>query len=150
MRVTKADRRRSRRGATAVETALVLIPLLTFVLGIFEFGRLFMVRNLAANACREGARYAVVHTYDKTTAQIQAQVQAMFAGQEQNLQGMTIQLFRSDPATGTNLGAWTDAKFGEGVTVQVNGTYRPVVPNLLMMGATIPVQTSSTMLSEAN
>ena len=131
MRVTKADRRRirSRRGVTAVETALVLIPLLTFILGIFEYGRFFMVLNLASNACREGARYAVVHTYDKTTAQ----VQAMFAGQDQNLQGMTIQLFRSNPATGTNLGAWTDAKFGEGVTVQVNGTYRTVVPSLLLI-----------------
>ncbi len=49
---------RPRRGAATVEFAVVLPVLLTFILGIIEFGRLVMVAQVSTNAARETARYA--------------------------------------------------------------------------------------------
>jgi Flp pilus assembly protein TadG len=50
-----------RRGAAAVEMALVLPLFLLVVFGIVEFGRAFMVEHLLANAARVGARKAIVN-----------------------------------------------------------------------------------------
>lgn len=128
----------------------MLIPLLTFILGIFEYSRYMMVRGLADNACREGARFAVVHTYDKVTSDVQAQVTTMLAGQGGNLSGLAITVYKASPTTGANVGVWTDAKFGDTIAVTITGTYTPCVPGLLRMSSTIPVSTTSAMLSEAN
>ncbi len=49
-----------RRGAVAVEMALVLPIFCTMVFGIIEFGRGFMVSQLVTNAAREGTRRAIV------------------------------------------------------------------------------------------
>ncbi|MFO0953824.1 MAG: TadE/TadG family type IV pilus assembly protein [Isosphaeraceae bacterium] len=145
-----ARRRRQRRGVAALETAIVLIPVLMFLMGILEYSRYLMVMSLAGNACREGARYAVVHTYDKTTADIQAVTLSMLAGQGASISGLTVQVYEADPTTGANVGAWTDAKFGESIAVRITGTYQPIVPKLLMMGNTIPVSIQAVMNSEAN
>lgn len=63
-----------RRGAAAVEFALVAPLLFMTVAGIIEIGRLVMVAQLATNGSREAARYAVqasatpdaVRTYART------------------------------------------------------------------------------------
>ena len=47
---------RGRRGAAAVELAVVLPVLLATTMGIVEFGRAMMVSNLLSTAAREGAR----------------------------------------------------------------------------------------------
>ncbi len=60
-----------RRGAAAVEMAVVSPFLFAMVLGSIEFGRALMVSNLMTNSAREGARVAVVPggaTSDVTTA----------------------------------------------------------------------------------
>src|SRR4051794_27252773 len=98
-----------RRGAIVVETAIVLPFFLLLFLGIFEYCRFLMMRNLADHAVCEAARYAVVHTYDLTTADIQAKALSLLAGQEGQLSVTSsgIQVFRADPTNGANLGAWT-------------------------------------------
>jgi Flp pilus assembly protein TadG len=133
-----------------VEAALVLPLFLMLVIGIMEFCRYLMVKNLAEHAAREGARFAVVHTYDKTAADVQAWVNSRLAGQQGHLSGLSIQVFKADPATGSNLGEWTDARFGDCIMVQVTGTFRPAVPNLLRLGSTIPMTARAMMRSEAN
>ncbi|HYH63604.1 MAG TPA: TadE/TadG family type IV pilus assembly protein [Urbifossiella sp.] len=55
---------RARRGAAAVEFAVVVPLLLLFLLGIVEVGRLVMVGQLATNGSREAARYAVQGSAD--------------------------------------------------------------------------------------
>lgn len=52
--------KRSTRGATAVEFALVAPVFLLFVLGIIDFGRLFWVKNMMQYATEQTARYAMV------------------------------------------------------------------------------------------
>jgi Flp pilus assembly protein TadG len=47
------------RGATVVEFALVVPVLVASLVGIVEFGRLFMADQDVATASREGARYAL-------------------------------------------------------------------------------------------
>ncbi len=51
---------RKRRGATLVEFAVVLPLLLAILMGIIEFGWVFMVRQTLTNAAREGCRTAVL------------------------------------------------------------------------------------------
>ncbi len=49
-----------RRGAVAVEMALITPIFLMLAFGIIEFGRGMMVSNMVVNAAREGARMAVL------------------------------------------------------------------------------------------
>lgn len=49
-----------RRGAAAVEMAIVLPLFFMIILAIIEFGRAMMVSNLVINAAREGVRYAII------------------------------------------------------------------------------------------
>ena len=54
------SRRGDRRGAVAVEFALVLPLLMLLVFGIIDFGRAYYTLNQVISAVREGARYAAV------------------------------------------------------------------------------------------
>ncbi len=51
-------RARDERGASAVEFALIVLPLLTMILGALEFGLALQARTMAGNAAREGVRVA--------------------------------------------------------------------------------------------
>ncbi len=123
--------------------------------GIFEYGRFVMTRQLLENAAREGARYAVVHTNDSTVAGIQNQVDAKLGiGSKQIVsynKTTNISVFAADasgnPIAGKN---WDDTKFGELIGVQISGTYKPLLPNLLFMNASFTVKTKAVMASEAN
>ncbi len=169
---TKAKRTGRRRGATAVETALVLSAFLLFLFGLFEYSRLLMVKQVCDNAAREGARYAVVHTADKSIDDVRAEVVRRLAGVEAQLGAFSpqanIEVYRVDEngnrvyqtdASGNVVtdssgnpvdSPWTSARFGEGVAVDITGTYRPVLPEFLFLGQTIPVRGRSIMQSEAN
>ncbi len=57
-----ARRRCNRRGASTVEAAIVLPLVFLFLFGILEYGRYVMMLQIATNAAREGAHYAVTHT----------------------------------------------------------------------------------------
>lgn len=50
----------NRRGAAAVEFALVATIFLMFVFAIFEIGRLVMLQQVMGEACRQGARRAIL------------------------------------------------------------------------------------------
>lgn len=45
-----------RRGSSAVEFALIIVPLFSFVFGTFEFGRLLWTRDVVKQAAIAGAR----------------------------------------------------------------------------------------------
>jgi hypothetical protein len=52
--------RRNRRGAAAVEFAVVAPVFFLLVFGMIEFGRMVMVQQVITNASREGARVGVL------------------------------------------------------------------------------------------
>jgi len=144
----RVEKRQRRSGAALVEAAIVLPVFLLFLFGIFEYSRFIMVRNLADHAVREGAREAVVHTYDKTTAQIVQLVRDRMGGQSAQIKAQ-VRVFRSN-SSGANLGDWTNASFGEWVMVELTGTFRPALPSIFGMGSTIPITAQAMMRSEAN
>jgi hypothetical protein len=149
-----------RTGATVVEVTVVVAVLLVVLIGILEYGRFLMTRQVLENAAREGARYAVVHTYDKTTAQVQDWTFSTLYGQEKQLEGFSrtahISVYRADGngnphSSDSN---WKNAAFAEPIGVRITGNYKPLLPSLLFMvvdgNGTIPLQITAVMYSEAN
>lgn len=58
-KINRTRRRSQRRGAAAVEFAIIAPVMLTFTLGLIEISRLTMVKESAVQATREGAREAI-------------------------------------------------------------------------------------------
>jgi Flp pilus assembly protein TadG len=145
-------RTRSSRGAAVAETALILNVLLLGLLGIFEYGRIVMLRQMMLNAAREGARLAVVGTASDpqtTTAQIQQTVTSYLVGQ--SLANMTIQVYQANPTTWANIGAWNTTPYGGAIAVEIDGNYTPLIPSTFgIVPNPIPMRVVSMMLSEAN
>jgi hypothetical protein len=118
------------------------------------------------NAAREGARFAVVHTHDKTTADVQNEVDNRLSSVGLQLQGYSktsnIQIYRAHAVSGSPIddngnviGNWTlapftDAQFGQAIAVKITGTYKPILPNFLMLNSSLTVSTRYLMNSESN
>lgn len=132
-----------------VEFAFVAIVFFLLLFGVVEYGRFVMMLQLMNDAAREGARSAVVGQSTMTTAQIQGVVKSYLAGQDVQVQGLNIQVYQIDPVTGNNLGTWSSAGFGQAIAVQVNGTYKPMLPSFLHM-TSVPLQARAVMYSEAD
>ncbi len=152
-RLTKMSQR---RGATLMETALVLPLCLLFILGVFEYSRYLMLLHLATNAAREGCRYAVSHTQPVTiagvtqgnaTTDVTNIVSNYLAGQQLNSQ--SVQVYQSD-SLGNNVGTWTNAASGQYIGVKVTGTFQSAVPSFLYMSSSLPVQAVAVMACEGN
>ncbi len=145
--MTTATRRARRRGATAVETAFVLIPLLMCTFGIFEYGRFLMDLNLLNNAAREGCRYALANNTSTTvSADVQTLCTTMMAGQDRDFASFTVSV------SGTHNGVATSVNnlvAGDSITVTVSGTYHfmNVIP-LVSLPTNHSVSSACTMLCE--
>ncbi|MFO0879459.1 MAG: TadE/TadG family type IV pilus assembly protein [Gemmataceae bacterium] len=145
--------RPTRRGTTLVESALVLSIVLLFILGVFEYSRLVFIIQVAENAARDGARYAVARTGDGTNlTDVQNYVRSRMANQQNALSSLTVAVENVNPDTGAVITstAWNDAPFGGAIRVRVSGTYRPMVPRLLRLPVSFPLQATAMMGSEAN
>ncbi len=104
--------RRRRRGAAAVEFAIVAPIFFLLVLGMIEIGRMVMVQQIITNASREGARVGVLDpsTAGGTTRQdVLDKVNGYLAAA--NIQGATITITPSEPSSAT---------YGQPVTVTVS------------------------------
>jgi Flp pilus assembly protein TadG len=146
--ISNLARKTRRRGATLVETTVVMSACLIFLFAIFEFGRILMVRQIIYNAAREGARQAVTNTNTLTTSDIQTTVTSYLAGQ--HFQNLTINVYMVDPATGNNIGAWNSAAFGSTIAVEINADYNPMLPGLGWLAQKISLKGKSIMRSESN
>ncbi len=145
--LVRKPRGQRRRGAAAVETAMIMIPLTMLLFGVFEYGRLLMDWNLLNNAAREGCRYALVNNTDPSVAsKTQTVVTGFMAGRDANFGGFTVTL------SGTHNGAATPVNNlvpGDMITVTVTGNYTllnviPMVPSL----PTFTLSSSVTMACE--
>jgi Flp pilus assembly protein TadG len=167
-----------RRGAAAVEMAIVCILLFLFLFGIFEYCRLLFVLHVANNAARDAARFASVHTSGGTmpgdpatisqadlinlvkTGQVQGiNYGTGLCGMQGNIQGLNVTVFSVDPAGLAQnpavirpdpAGDWTTGSFSQNIGVQITGNYQPVLPSLLFMNASVPIQVTVMVSSEAN
>ena len=116
--------RKKRRGASAVEFALVAPVFILLVLGMIEFGRMVMVQQLLTNASREGARRAVLD--GSTVADVQTLVQDYLNNTSVAvpIENITV---TPDPTT---------ADFGDPITVSVSVPYPDVswIPAPMFLG----------------
>ena len=91
-----------RRGATLVESALVLGVFLLVLLGIFEYCRFLMVLHVANNAARDGARYAAVSVSCRPDqvaakkAEVEAYTTARMGGVDRHLGGYQVAVYSCD------------------------------------------------------
>lgn len=100
--------RRKRRGAAAVEFALVAPIFFLMVFGMIEFGRIIMVQQVLTNASREGARLAVLDSQTPTATQVRNAVTTYL--QNAGISGATVTINPTEPTT---------AGYGAPVTVTV-------------------------------
>lgn len=100
-------------GASAVEFAIVVLPLFMMIYGALEGGRLLWIQNQVQSAVEVSARCAAIDTTDcGTTAQVQAYAAALVQGETVAATDFTV----------------TDAACGKQVTASV-----PYTPMLLSM-----------------
>ena len=140
-----------RRGATVVEAAVVMVLFLMFLFSIIEYGRYLGLRQAAENAARHGARWARCNTNynginglplgDKTIV-VQRIREALGPGSANNivesqLTGDAINVYKINPATQANIGAWDTANSSDSIAVEITGQYRWVVPNFLMLASDV-------------
>jgi len=135
------------RGVAAVETALVLIPTIALLFGVFEYGRLFMDWNLLNNAAREGCRYALANNTSSTiNTSVQNIVTNYMSGQTSSFTNFTVTV------TGIHNGVSTPVNNlvpGDLITVSASGTYKfmKIVP-FMPMPKTLAVTSSVSMVCE--
>lgn len=117
--------RKQRRGAAAVEFAVVAPVFFLLVFGMIEYGRMVMVQQIIVNSAREGCRAAVLD--GSTTAGVKSTViTAMSSG---NITITTSNVTVSpDPPSG--------AEFGDPVTVTVTVPFNQVswLPSPMYLG----------------
>jgi Flp pilus assembly protein TadG len=117
--------RKHRRGASAVEFAIVAPIFILLIFGMIEYGRMVMVQQLITNAAREGARQAVLD--GATTANVQSTVTTYLSNS--SVSGATVTVSPDPPS---NAGA------GDPVTVNVSIPFTQVswLPSPMYLGAT--------------
>jgi len=161
----------ARSGAALVEFAVISPVVFLVLFGTLEWCRYLMMQNVAENAVREGARYAVCRTnIDQTQitdANIRATVTTYLAnagGQINNLQiyvykvntaGQPIDLngnviTQAQAIAASNQQNWYQSAFGQGICVQITGSYTPMIASFLRESPTIPIQVTTVMYSEGN
>jgi TadE-like protein len=140
----------ARTGATAVETAAVVSVFLLLLFGILEYCRLIYVQQVVQNAAREGARYAIVNSYDPNlVVNTQAKVKTYMGGLDKSLQSYTCLVYAADLA-GNNIGSPNNAPFGQYICCDVSLVYSPITPSFLYLNKTLKIQSKCCMGSEAN
>lgn len=109
---------RERRGATAVEFALVVPIFLIMTMGVFEVGRAFWIKSSMQFAVEETTRFAMVNT-GASTATLATLAQTNLTAAGVNVAGVTF--------------AATQEVSGSRTFISVTGTYNfsvvvPIVP----------------------
>jgi Flp pilus assembly protein TadG len=171
MLVHKKSHFSQRRGAHLVEFAVVAPLTFLLLFGILEWSRYVMTINVTQNAVREGARYSLARTNTDQTGVTPAMIQQDVANYldsagfqltstniyvyKTNLQGQPIDLngnviTYATAISSANQANWCQTPFGGLICVQVSGTYTPIVPGVLEMGAAFPVTATAIMNSEGN
>jgi hypothetical protein len=169
-----------RRGATAVELGVVSILLFMMLFGIFEYCRLLYLLHTANNAARDTVRFAVVHTSGGgampgepltiSAADLDSIVRtglttggfsagSGMGGMANSIENLTVEIFAVDPVGLAQTpqvvqpvagSTWNSAGFSQHIAVRISGNYRPVLPSLLFMGSTVPIQVTVMASSESN
>lgn len=131
--------RNNRKGAAAVEFALVAPLFLALVFGMIEFGRAIMVQQVVTNAAREGARVAVLD--GSTTSEVQEKVSHYLESSSIPMNTAATVITSPDPPS--------SAGYGQPVSVTVSVPYSNIswLPGASYLGG-ITLDATSVMRRE--
>jgi Flp pilus assembly protein TadG len=123
--------KKSRKGSTLVEFAIVLPIYLVFVFAIIEYGRMVLVQQIITNAAREGARVGVLDNSTGTTVSTAANQILSAAG----IASATISATPNPPSSAT---------YASPVTVTVSVPFSSVtwLPSPMYLGGKTLTSTS--------
>jgi Flp pilus assembly protein TadG len=85
-----SHRRKSERGSTAVEFALILPILASLVFGAIDFGRMLWFKEVLVNAARVGARQGTLFASGNGQTEIEAAVAASLVAGGVDASGLTV------------------------------------------------------------
>ncbi|MCA9161600.1 MAG: TadE/TadG family type IV pilus assembly protein [Pirellulaceae bacterium] len=121
--------RLKRRGASAVEFAIVAPVFVLLVFGIIEYGRMVMVQQIITNASREGARRAILD--GATVAEVETLVSNYLTNT--SVSGASVDVLVNGAGAELNT-----AENGDPITVTVEIDFSQVswLPSPMFLGAT--------------
>jgi Flp pilus assembly protein TadG len=126
---------KAQRGASMVETMLVLMLALLLIFGIMEFGRALFTYHAISNAARLGTRYAIVHGANcipggctATQASVRTYVRDSTPGITKNSMTVTTSWTGTPLDSGQTCGEAANENRGCTVTVTVQYPFRFIVP----------------------
>jgi Flp pilus assembly protein TadG len=137
---------RERSGQSMVEFALVLVILMLLVVGIVEFGRVWNMYQILANAAREGARLTSLPAGFTTAAAVTAKVQSYLStgNVDPSKAVVTIGGAGVDGGTGTQVSVTVSYPFS---FLYVGPVIRLINPGATA-GADLTIQSQSVMRNE--
>jgi Flp pilus assembly protein TadG len=157
---------RRRNGAAAVEFAVVAPVVILLLMGIFEYGRFGFTMATCTGAARDAARYAAVHTSDKTSTDVfaildnrmgpaKSQVRNYNAAGNRKVYWVDPTEFAKtppvvQPKNPGNVEDWKNTPFGDKVAVEINGTFHPVMATILRAPASFTLKIREMVTCEAN
>ncbi len=112
---TAASQRLSCRGATFVESAFIILPLMVLLLGIVDFGLSIFIKSTLQHAVREGVRYAITYQtlsgmgHDASIQEIVRRNCMGFLSAEQAAEKVKIRYFNPALYNPANPGEWGGA-----------------------------------------
>lgn len=144
-------RRRTERGAAAVEFALVIIPLLWLVFGVIDFGFMLSFRQQVSQAADEGARAAAVQIdATKQTSDATAAVNSAMSALKVN--GTAVQCGDGRLVCTVTKAACANDASHQCITVKLTYGYKahPVVPTMPLISAVMPTNLTYTAVARVN
>ena len=132
--------RRNRRGATTVEMAIVLIPLVILIIGFVEIGCAVMTMHRLEEAARIGCRQSIIS--DATTESVTAEVDHLL-----NFVGITEYELEIEPADLASAPRWSPITVS--ISVDLEDVSWMPVPSYLQSisfdsSCTLPKENSAT------
>lgn len=145
----------ARRGTTIVESAFVLSIVLSMVMAVFEFGRVFMVRQLLDNASWNAARAGIAYNSEVNSTfnpdPVAAATATMSYGTSQRwLNNLQVQVYASDGNGNLISTDWQDVRFASTIAAKVEGDYQAMLPTFGILSPTFHMTSVTVMRSEGN
>jgi Flp pilus assembly protein TadG len=142
--------RNAERGATMVETSIVMLLALTVIFGIMDFGRALFAYHAVSNGARIGTRYAIVHGANCipsgcTASQSTIQTYVRNSTPGLNLSNLTVTATWGGTALDTSQSCGTAANENPGCTVTVTVSY-PFTFVFSSIGPTLTMSSTSKMV----
>ena len=121
--------RRLRRGAAALEFALVLPLFALLLVGVIDLGTAWSITGVLSNAAREGARYGITHPLDTQTIQDRAIAEALNSGVKVYRDGeSSVQVLKTAPGQpDLPFGDTDEPKAGDPIHVKVSYRHTPIL-----------------------